>query len=126
MSTISQYNQKKQLMAQLAEELKQLESSEELKKEMQFQADIEALLGKYGKSAAEAVSALVSIDPSVSVAGNKKASAKATAGRSRATMVYTNPHTKETVKTKGGNNKTLKEWREKWGADAVDSWKSKE
>lgn len=122
MSTLSKYNEKKQLMAKLADELKKLEESEELKKEMQFRSDIEKLLDKYGKAAKQAYGVLLDIDPSIAAAGIN-GSAKVSSSRTRAIMIYTNPHTKEVVKTKGGNNNTLKEWRAKWGPEAVDSWK---
>jgi hypothetical protein len=42
--------------------------------------------------------------------------------RAREVKIYQNPHTGEIVETKGGNQKTLKEWKAKHGADAVESW----
>jgi hypothetical protein len=42
--------------------------------------------------------------------------------RAREVKIYQNPHTGEIVETKGGNQKTLKEWKSKHGADAVESW----
>lgn len=41
--------------------------------------------------------------------------------RQRKVKRYENPHTNEYIETKGGNNKTLKEWRQKW-PNEVDSW----
>lgn len=41
--------------------------------------------------------------------------------RERKLKRYHNPHTDEFIETKGGNHKTLKEWREKW-PDEVESW----
>lgn len=35
---------------------------------------------------------------------------------------YVNPHTGETVVTKGGNNTKLKEWKQQWGASVVEGW----
>jgi hypothetical protein len=35
---------------------------------------------------------------------------------------YKNPYTGEVVKTRGGNHKTLNEWRQKHGKEAVQSW----
>jgi hypothetical protein len=35
---------------------------------------------------------------------------------------YKNPHTGEVVQTRGGNHKTLNEWRKKHGKEAVQSW----
>jgi len=42
--------------------------------------------------------------------------------RARQTKVYRNPHNGEVVETKGGNHKILKQWKEQYGADAVEGW----
>jgi len=34
-------------------------------------------------------------------------------------------NTGEVVETKGGNHKTLKEWKSKYGSDKVESWLAK-
>jgi hypothetical protein len=39
--------------------------------------------------------------------------------------VYKNPHTGEVVETKGGNHKTLKEWKAQHGTAIVESWLTK-
>lgn len=44
----------------------------------------------------------------------------------RKTKVYLNPHTNEEIRTKGGNHKTLKEWKQKWGSEEVEGWASAE
>src|SRR5690554_6263374 len=43
-------------------------------------------------------------------------------GAKRPLKTYKNPHTGEVVKTRGGNHKTLNEWRDKYGKEAVKSW----
>ncbi|MGF6458081.1 hypothetical protein ABIA55_003545 [Pseudomonas frederiksbergensis] len=43
----------------------------------------------------------------------------------RQVKIYKNPHTGEVVETKGGNHKTLKEWKVEYGADTVESWLTK-
>ena len=42
--------------------------------------------------------------------------------RPRTLKVYIYPHTGEVVETKGGNHKTLKEWKTEHGAATVESW----
>lgn len=42
--------------------------------------------------------------------------------RARKVKQYKNPHNGEILETKGGNHKTLKNWKEKWGADEVEGW----
>ena len=36
---------------------------------------------------------------------------------------YKNPHTGETVETRGSNHNKLKEWRKRYGAETVVSWR---
>jgi hypothetical protein len=36
--------------------------------------------------------------------------------------VYKKPHSGEAVEKKGGNHKTLKEWKAQHGSDVVKSW----
>jgi hypothetical protein len=43
----------------------------------------------------------------------------------RQVKIYKNPHTGEVVETKGGNHKTLKEWKAEHGSATVESWLSK-
>ncbi|MBI6883042.1 histone-like nucleoid-structuring protein, MvaT/MvaU family [Pseudomonas putida] len=56
--------------------------------------------------------------------------AKAEAGvrtrRARVVKVYENPHNGELVETKGGNHKTLKAWKEQYGAQTVEGWLRKD
>lgn len=125
MGILVEYSEKKRQLEALKAELKELENSEDLKKELEFKSQLEKLLDKYAKSAADAAKVLSEMDPSISIGSAKKAVKPAATGRTRALMVYKNPHTGEVVKTRGGNTKTLKEWREKYGADKVDSWKEK-
>jgi hypothetical protein len=42
--------------------------------------------------------------------------------RSRKMKQYSNPNTGEVIETKGGNQKTLKEWKAKWGGSVVEGW----
>lgn len=35
---------------------------------------------------------------------------------------YTNPHTGEVIETRGGNHKGLKEWKQEYGEEEVDTW----
>lgn len=119
MSKIEIYEKKRQELERIQKELEKLESSDELKKEMQFKNDLEKLMDKYSKDAKEVLRVLGQIDPNVS----SGSSAGTGTRRSRPLMKYKNPHTGEVVKTKGGNHKTLKAWREQYGKEEVDKWK---
>ncbi|VVQ15469.1 hypothetical protein PS914_05737 [Pseudomonas fluorescens] len=50
---------------------------------------------------------------------------KAGSRKPRQVKVYKNPHTGEVVETKGGNHKTLKEWKAEHGSATVESWLTK-
>ena len=119
MAKINDYYQKKQLMEKLSEELRQLEQDNALKRELEFEEKVRDLMKQYNKSPKDVLQVLGAIDPSV--AGGK--SDGGASGRpKRPLKTYKNPNTGEVVKTRGGNHKTLNEWREKHGKETVQSW----
>ncbi|SDJ64874.1 histone-like nucleoid-structuring protein, MvaT/MvaU family [Billgrantia gudaonensis] len=118
MSLLSQYVQKEQQLKQIQEELEKLENDERLKAELAFKDKLEALMREFDKSAADVIGLL---DPQ----GGAKPVAKspATGGRrKRKLKIYKNPNTGEVVETRGGNQKTLKAWKDQYGQDTVESW----
>ncbi|MCH8499746.1 MAG: DNA binding protein [Marinobacter sp.] len=117
MAKINVYYQKKQLIEQLAKELQQLEQDTALKSELEFEEKVRALMDEYNKTPRDVLQILGTIDSSL--LGGKSAE---TGRAKRPEKVYKNPHTGEVVKTRGGNHKTLNEWREKYGKEAVQSW----
>lgn len=121
MSRLAEYRKlEQQLAAQLAE-LESMKSDSGLKKEMEFESKLRALLGEYGYSLKDVVSLL---DPQ---AGRRAPATESKTGtrKPRQVKVYKNPESGEVVETKGGNHKTLKEWKAKYGSDTVESWLSK-
>jgi hypothetical protein len=119
MAKINDYYQKKQLMEKLAAELEKLEKDQALKSELDFEKKVRALMKEYDKSPKDVLQILASIDPSI---GGVKAEAATGSRPKRPLKTYKNPHTGEVVKTRGGNHKTLNEWRDKYGKEAVQSW----
>jgi hypothetical protein len=119
MAKINDYYQKKQLMEKLTEELHQLEQDNALKHELEFEEKVRKLMKEYDKSSKDVLQVLGAIDPSI--AGAKVDSTAGTRPK-RPLKTYTNPHSGEIVRTRGGNHKTLNEWREKHGKDKVQSW----
>ena len=119
MAKINDYYQKKQLMEQLASELEKLEQDQALKSELEFENKVRDLMKEYNKAPKDVLQILSAIDPSI--AGTKAEAASGTRAK-RPLKTYKNPHTGEVVKTRGGNHKTLNEWRDKYGKDAVQSW----
>lgn len=119
MAKINDYYQKKQLMEKLSEELAKLEQDQALKHELEFENKVRDLMSKYDKSPKDVLQILGAIDPAI--AGGKVDVATSSRPK-RPLKTYKNPHTGEVVKTRGGNHKTLNEWREKYGKEAVQGW----
>ncbi|HCF1756811.1 transcriptional regulator [Pseudomonas sp. NC26] len=84
--------------------------------EAEFNGKLNELLGSYGKGLKDVIAIL---DPDRRAPENVD---RKGARRARTLKRFKNPHTGEVVETKGGNHKTLKEWKEKWGADTVKGW----
>ncbi len=118
MAKINDYYQKKQLMEKLSAELEKLEQDQALKSELEFENKVRDLMKQYKKAPKDVLQILSAIDPSIS--GGKSDGTGTRAKRPMKT--YKNPHTGEVVKTRGGNHKTLNEWRKKHGKETVQSW----
>lgn len=118
MSLITEYRSLEENIKELQERLKNLSQDDKLKKELEFEGKLRSLMGEYQKSLRDIIALL---DPD---AKSTKAprSVKPAAKRARKVKQYKNPNTGEVIETKGGNHKTLKEWKAKWGADTVESW----
>ncbi|MCU1738992.1 MULTISPECIES: histone-like nucleoid-structuring protein MvaT [Pseudomonas] len=120
MSLIQKYNETKSAIEQLQAQMAAMEKDGALKKEMEFESKLRTLLGEYNKALPDVINIL---DPQAK-AGKAVRGAVKTTGTKRARKVkqYKNPHNGEVIETKGGNHKTLKEWKAKWGGDVVESW----
>jgi hypothetical protein len=79
------------------------------------------LLAEYGYSLPNVINLL---DPQVRRRA-PAAESKSGSRKPRQVKVYKNPHTGEVVETKGGNHKTLKEWKAEYGSATVESWLTK-
>ncbi|MNM33388.1 hypothetical protein D3C81_440070 [compost metagenome] len=121
MSRLAEFRQlEQQLAAQLAE-LEALKGSSELQKEIEFETKLRDLLSKYGYSLRDIINIL---DPQA----NRRAATAVTEKaprRTRQVKQYKNPHNGEIIETKGGNHKLLKEWKQQYGSDEVESWLAK-
>ncbi|MDP5052329.1 MAG: DNA binding protein [Congregibacter sp.] len=116
MSIIAEY---KALEAQIAEQQKRLEvlkGDGKLKREIEFETKLRALLADYNYSLRNVIALL---DPN---AGKGASAPVKGARRERALKRYKNPHNGDVVETKGGNHKILKAWKEQYGSEKVESW----
>lgn len=123
MSRLAEFRKLEQQLALQLAELETLKNDDGLKREIEFETQLRKLLADYGFSLRNIVAIL---DPQAATASRRTpgfAEAKNTR-KPRQLKVYKNPHTGEVVETKGGNHKTLKEWKSEFGSDTVESWLS--
>ena len=119
MSLISEFRATEEAIKELQERLKALQLDGKLQKEIEFEKNLRDLMGQYGKSLADIIAIL---DPASTRASRAAGKAAPAAKRARKVKQYRNPHTNEVIETKGGNHKTLEEWKAKWGSDEVEGW----
>lgn len=120
MSLINEYRTTEEAIKELQARLQSLSQDKNLQDELEFEGKLRTLMGEYQKSLRDIIALL---DPEAKLSKTPRGVVKV-AGTKRARKVkqYKNPHNGEVVETKGGNHKTLKEWKAKWGGDEVESW----
>jgi len=121
MSKLTEYRQLEKHLAEQLQALETMKNDGALKKEIEFETKLRALLDHYGFSLKHIINLL---DPQ-STKRAPTATATPSKRKPRELKAYKNPHTGEVVETKGGNHKMLKDWKSKHGADEVESWLKK-
>ena len=119
MSLINEYRATEEAIKELQARLANLSQDDKLKKELEFEGKLRTLMGEYQKSLRDIIALL---DPEAKTAKGVRAAKPAVVKRARKVKQYKNPHSGEVIETKGGNHKTLKEWKAKWGGDVVEGW----
>nr|WP_180205531.1 histone-like nucleoid-structuring protein, MvaT/MvaU family [Pseudomonas sp. SbOxS1]NYU05646.1 DNA binding protein [Pseudomonas sp. SbOxS1] len=121
MSKLAEFRQLEKHLAEQLQALEALKGDAGLKKEIEFETKLRALLAEYSYSLPNMINLL---DPK---SGRRAPVAESKTGtrKPRQVKVYKNPHTGEVVETKGGNHRTLKEWKGEYGSDTVESWLAK-
>jgi len=120
MSLINEYRATEEAIKELQARLANLSQDDKLKKELEFEGKLRTLMGEYSKSLRDVIALL---DPESKLSKAPLGAVKTTATkRARKVKQYKNPHNGEVIETKGGNHKTLKEWKATWGGDVVESW----
>ncbi|REC93320.1 histone-like nucleoid-structuring protein, MvaT/MvaU family [Kushneria indalinina] len=120
MTKIAQYLEIEKRLKELQSEMEAFHSDEKFQDDLKFKSALEELCNSYNRSHDDAIVALGGHLKS----NDTTASDGSTDGRrkKRKLKKYKNPHTDEIVETRGGNQKTLKAWRDEYGADVVESW----
>lgn len=121
MSRLAEFRALEQQLAAQMAELEALKNDGALKKEIEFEQKLRDLLGEYGYSLRNVIAIL---DPQAATRRAPAAVEKA-ARKPRQVKVYKNPHSGETIETKGGNHSGLKAWKQEYGSDEVESWLAK-
>lgn len=118
MSQLVEYRALEKQVAEQLAELERLKNNEGLKRELEFEKKLRGLLEEYGYSLRNIIEIL---DPQSKARRTEQPAAPSTR-RARKVKKYKNPHSGEVVETKGGNHKTLKEWKSQYGGDVVEGW----
>lgn len=120
MSKLAEFRQLEKHLAEQLAALEAMKGDEGLKQEVAFETKLRALLGEYGYSLQNIINIL---DPQ---AGRRAPAAAAPKGvrKARDVKIYKNPNSGELIETKGGNHRQLKEWKNEFGADVVESWRT--
>ena len=114
MDKLVELEAKQAALAELQKEVEALASSKDIQKELAFKEELNTLLKKYGKTIEDIVPASGSKAPRAAGTGRKRAKRKL--------KIYLNPHTNETIETRGGNHRILKAWKAEYGGDTVEGW----
>ena len=122
MSRLAEFRQLEKHLAEQLAALEAMKGDEGLKKEVEFETKLRELLAQYGYSLRNIIAIL---DPQAS-SRRAPAAAESKAGtrKPRDVKIYKNPNSGELIETKGGNHRQLKEWKNEFGADVVESWRT--
>lgn len=117
MSRLAEYRALEQKLAAQLAELESMKNDEGLKREVEFEQKLRELLGEYSYSLKHIIAIL---DPQT--AHRTAAVSAKNTRKARTVKRYKHPDTGEVVETKGGNQKTIKAWKNEYGAETVETW----
>ena len=101
--------------ARIEKELKEIEASATFKKEKRVSRALMSLMKRHNISAKDLIALLQKNG------AYRQKSVPATR-KKRVLSIYKNPHSGETVETRGGNHKTLKAWKAEYNLESVKEW----
>lgn len=127
-------------MQELEAAMRALQADPSLRRELEFETELQALLAKYDKTIQEAAQV---VDPTFEVVvrkvgrtykkrpthdehGNPLPKKSKHAGPFTKYFLFTNPHTQEVIRSANTLKKELQPWIAKYGKDEVVSWKTPE
>jgi CRISPR/Cas system Type II protein with McrA/HNH and RuvC-like nuclease domain len=107
-TNLKKFEQIMKQKAEIEEKLKKLQSDEKVQKAINFREKLVNLMEEF-EYQKEDVLAILGYE-------TKKV-------RKRKVSTYINPETGEKIVTGSGNHKILKEWKQKYGPETVESWR---
>lgn len=119
MSKLLEFRKAEQALREQLARLESLKHDQELKREMEFEDKLKALLQEYDYKLQKIVDIL---DPQPIHVPELDILEQESGRRVRKLQVWKNPITGEVLETKSGNNKKLKAWKEEYGEKFVSSW----
>lgn len=118
MSRLNEYRNLEHELERHRAELERMEQDPGLQKDIEFETKLLDLLGSYQMALADVMAIF---EPGFGTLAAKPKPEKPTRPP-REVKVYRNPLTGETVESRGGNNKLLGAWKDRFGAVEVESW----
>lgn len=115
MSKLADFRAIERQIAELLEAQERLKDDKDFQRDRAFDEGLTALMDEYGFQAKDVIAILCPEQ------ANQEQPQKARR-KPRAVKVYLNPHTGQTVATRGGNNKIIREWKARYSAEVVESW----
>lgn len=116
MSKLNEFRKAEQALREQLALLETLQKDSGLQREIEFEEKLKSLMSEYGIELATLASIL---NPQQFELPEQTATATR---RARQTKIYQNPHTGETISTKGANHRQLKAWKAVHGSDVVEGW----
>jgi hypothetical protein len=118
MSKLAEFRRAEQALKEQLALLEKLQGDSGLKREMEFEDKLKALMTDYGIDLTKVVAILnpqpVELEPVVPAAVKQR--------RPRQVKIYVQPVTGKRIETKGANHAQLKAWKAEFGADVVEGW----
>ncbi|WP_400589719.1 histone-like nucleoid-structuring protein, MvaT/MvaU family [Pseudomonas aeruginosa] len=118
MSNLAAFREAEHKLHEHIQALEKLRSDTRLKKELEFRDELENLMKAYNMNLRSIIEIL---GPGFG-ADTRLLGAVSSTRRPRILKVYRNLETGEVVETKGSNHRVLKDWKEQYGTDTVNSW----
>ncbi|HEE9764363.1 histone-like nucleoid-structuring protein, MvaT/MvaU family [Pseudomonas putida] len=122
MSKLAEFRAAEKALQEQLSALEALKNDSGLQREIEFEEKLKSLMQEYDANLGKVIAIL---DPaSVQRKSFTSPESNRQQRKPREVKVYKNPHTGETIETKGGNHRQLKEWKAQWGGDVVEGWKN--